>query len=958
MKEKLHEIADKIETRVLSEQKVNAANRAIGGGEIISDNKLQNIWILNREIKSTAIIQKDITGQFRGTTASNTVEVLKDGGIPTSKNSIWGRKLLENYTGEHSLIIRNKQKINFKICNSFTYEAHTSDVKNVRLGCADLGGFVMFKLLRDLKNKYLGLNEVSQKEDEVKAKLEELKRKEEEEQILFKEMLQQAENELEFRRLEEQRQAEEEQRLQEIRVQEEQRLQLERERIAMEQTLQNAYDQYKNAVSFIRTQASLRNNPILDKQQNEVKFSHLFDGTVVVIDGGPGTGKTTTLIQRLKFLISRYDLEDHMLNTADFHLTENQLDLLTDERNNWIFFSPTEQLCKYLRSNMEYEGLINPGDKTKVWSDYLMCIIKDHYHFAGPESPFEFKKLLNKKKVFNMNNLKVLKSFTNYYLTTLRDKLITISEIDSSGFSWNVLGKVIATTCAEARTIRTVDGLIRLLFKLNDLKEIAIPGSQQTVARIIEEYNQQIKLVSLDLMVLISNDKQLHDSLLQIVASWETPEEDEDELVSELEEYSDFEELANRREVRLEQNVRALLKSLSLQTIDSKVRIKGRKAQLYGKLEGLIEIEKLKPLADKLYFVQNVYPSFLRNYETFLFSSITQVYKKYRREMHKAGSVEWDKKTLALIIESYKNKPLHAQEQALLVGFINNLNAVILKCSVPRFKALKHKYALAYKHLCRPIIGVDEATDYSLYDYYAMASLKHYSVSSITLTGDLMQCLNEYGLSNWSSLECSAIFPKLVVNELKVSYRQSPELIKLADYIYTKTMDKESPYKCVEIEEAVIPKPLWLFSEDEEEKIEWIIDRILEVKKAYSQLPSIAIFATSENEAQRLTTLMNDSEVLDAAGIEVINCSNGLTDAGKDKIRVFPLKMVKGMEFEVVFFHNIHDVEAMNLLDKYLYVGLSRASFYIGITSSLDASDQIIEIAELFELDGNWKLTE
>jgi DNA helicase IV len=44
----------------------------------------------------------------------------------------------------------------------------------------------------------------------------------------------------------------------------------------------------------------------------------------VVVDGGPGTGKTTTLIQRLKCLISRLELEDNMLNNPDIKITDEQ----------------------------------------------------------------------------------------------------------------------------------------------------------------------------------------------------------------------------------------------------------------------------------------------------------------------------------------------------------------------------------------------------------------------------------------------------------------------------------------------------------------------------------------------------------------------------------------------------------------------------------------------------------
>ena len=159
-------------------------------------------------------------------------------------------------------------------------------------------------------------------------------------------------------------------------------------------------------------------------------------------------------------------------------------------------------------------------------------------------------------------------------------------------------------------------------------------------------------------------------------------------------------------------------------------------------------------------------------------------------------------------------------------------------------------------------------------------------------------------------------------------------------------------------EESIIPKPLWFLSDDDDDKTEWIIDRIIEVKKAYGMVPSIAIFANDKHEIAELKELMDESDKLDAAGIEVIDCSNGLTDANKDTIRIFPLEMVKGMEFEVVFFHNIDNIDALNLLDRYLYVGLSRASFYMGVTSGCELNDLMLDIYMLFQTDGNWKITE
>lgn len=99
---------------------------------------------------------------------------------------------------------------------------------------------------------------------------------------------------------------------------------------------------------YIRQQGKLRFNPILDPVQNRIKTQNLFNGVTVVIDGGPGTGKTTTMIQRLKYLTDWDAIEEDLQNeTGLYLLTSTQRNHLNDaikEQRDWIFFSPSKLL--------------------------------------------------------------------------------------------------------------------------------------------------------------------------------------------------------------------------------------------------------------------------------------------------------------------------------------------------------------------------------------------------------------------------------------------------------------------------------------------------------------------------------------------------------------------------------------------------------------------------------------
>ena len=73
--------------------------------------------------------------------------------------------------------------------------------------------------------------------------------------------------------------------------------------------------------------------------------------------------------------------------------------------------------------------------------------------------------------------------------------------------------------------------------------------------------------------------------------------------------------------------------------------------------------------------------------------------------------------------------------------------------------------------------------------------------------------------------------------------------------------------------------------------------------------------------------------------------------AKKNNIRVYPIDVVKGMEFDVVFFHNIDKVIAdPDLVKRFIYVGVSRAAFFLGVTMS----KEMPEIGKYLQKNKKW----
>jgi DNA helicase IV len=74
---------------------------------------------------------------------------------------------------------------------------------------------------------------------------------------------------------------------------------------------------------------------------------------------------------------------------------------------------------------------------------------------------------------------------------------------------------------------------------------------------------------------------------------------------------------------------------------------------------------------------------------------------------------------------------------------------------------------------------------------------------------------------------------------------------------------------------------------------------------------------------------------LSTHNLQATACPNGQVVGQENDVRIFDVQHIKGLEFEAVFFLGIDRLAKSHpeLFDKYLYVGVTRAATYLGLTT-------------------------
>lgn len=519
----------------------------------------------------------------------------------------------------------------------------------------------------------------------------------------------------------------------------------------------------KNITIYIRKQGEMRYSHIVDPIQTRIWSQNLFDGKTIIIDGGPGTGKSTTMIHRLAYLTDIYAIdEDEKDKIFKFNLSTSQRKALREAiklQRDWIFFSPSKLLKDYLAEAMKNAKLKNSYDKVWNWKDYLAFVLQDNYQILGPDSSNAPFRVCYLDGTLFYQNSGIIDEFTKFIENQLREINEQLPNIEAGEkvYAWTAIAMGIKKRIEESENYN----LAQFVSLFNSLEAVYYNDCK----KLIQEENNALSELAENICKLLDNNPEVKsdiETIFELTSELDEANGEEIELEDISEDEKDERESSGivesiLRKIGLKKDT--LIKPSENNRLASELK-KWLNDFCYSRVnesadlsdENQLICDTLLPVIGDTFDTQikkigelgvfEQFAKYTRGVKSIMLNGIPSRYKKFRSHLIKTKFEGCDLKLLRDVMQRKQGKELHQQEQSLLLGFINTLVKQILTTN----SNIKHPYIEAYKEAARPIIGIDEATDFSACDIYAMQSLLSRDFFSMTLCGDKMQRMTPYGI--------------------------------------------------------------------------------------------------------------------------------------------------------------------------------------------------------------------
>ncbi len=710
-------------------------------------------------------------------------------------------------------------------------------------------------------------------------------------------------------------------------------------------------EQKLDRVREIVDSIALKDQPILDSAQDEFCREPL--KSQLILAGSPGTGKTTSIIKRIA------------MKADPVHLEETDgIDLSEDERTNWLIFTPNDLLKIYLKEAMNKEGLSATDQFVTTWEKERGLLGRDVLGFLKRKDKGLFTK--NEESIFLTDHsstgtsraaLEFIEFFDHEFVTALRLAIDHLSEVEIGA---DILTKEtfpiadqfrrFASACRNLRD--RLDGrvLTERLGSLTAVEELSKLSKSYSGARANAD-----DLVNRLVDSWIEKYPDRFDDIVQFLQSSDADtnppatEELDDAAEDELEE-AEIDHPIIDPKLRAWNRIRQVIAGQAEAMATAK-QIRGKDARFISEYVGMSEASPnelllagkiraaLKPSIFRVNGFNRLLARTPRSFQRFRLAEV----QKDRKSLYRSDSQD--------AVRAFR---VSTAEIDILIFAMLRIASSISESQTSLLESESRRDLLGkIADQFRTHIAVDEATDFSAVQLASIYYLTDPQYRAVTFSGDLMQRVTSGGLGDWAELK--SLVPSVRSFELIASYRQTPTLLKIAKKLYTAIIGEEPPFDSKHGQGGNFPPPLKYSGLLDHNLAEWLSERIHEIYQINGdKLPSIAIFVPTENDIDPTQKILK--EALNDYSIDVEACRLGKILGTGSNVRVFSIEFIKGLEFEGVFYIDIDRSykEHPELVDKYLYVGLTRATTFMGVTYStrLPAT---FEFLEKDLVSGDWK---
>lgn len=670
-------------------------------------------------------------------------------------------------------------------------------------------------------------------------------------------------------------------------------------------------------------------NQILSKEQDKL-LGLPIDSRVCLL-GAPGTGKTTTLVRRLKMKTSSEGLTDDETNTL-------QTSSIPDLAGNWIFFTPTALLRTYVRNVLDDQNMGQLNRQITTWEDFArtfgvekLGILKTAKTASGFILKDGAKDQL--RKFAPGNQIKLFEEFRLFRDKEFLKKFNTSLQILTA--SSNEKTKSLAKEFQISTDVSpSVGSIFSLLCKIKDLEP-----------KLIERHKALAETISLDLESFANNIKRTMDvrrwrQLLQneqLEQDDEGTDEDDDQI----------EEPIPVKHTILEELKRTIRRFCVTAATSKVVKPESRMGMRFAVLGNALAVDDRTKATGKSILEQRAINKIRRSFNIYM-TKITSDYKTFRRQDIDQDKPRW------FVSTNFRNNDICQNElDVLILLLLKNLHAAYAHPMMLR--RYREEISDMISSYCKALVLVDELTDFSPIQLSAMFYLAHPALKSFFACGDINQRLTSSGIQSEHEIQWAV--PNIEIYRLTTTFRQTRVLHDLAERFLAADPDSSKEDSIVDknLLDDVTCKPKLLENADTLDSVgRWLADSLVEMIPYYEEaFPTVAIFVSDSEKIDRLTSWLNNDDVILDNNLVIEACKDGKTVSEKSKIGIYPISHIKGLEFETVFFIDVDDLASRDdSFLRYLYVGATRSARFFGLTCKGTLPKMLENTRELF--GDNW----